>query len=150
MAITLQQGHQSKFWAHFLLFNFWFYLPWTLKISKKLGFVAKNGFFQLFRYYRLSLSWKNHFWAILATKHNFFDILGVAGTKIKSWIVKSVLRFLIGGLFAEIWPFSHSWNLQAFALVFTLATNKAEDWIFWLVLVGWAICKAPAQNWSQG
>ena len=35
MPISLQQGHQSKFWAHFLLFNFWFYLPRTLKMPKK-------------------------------------------------------------------------------------------------------------------
>ena len=49
-----------------------------------------------------------------------------------------------------IWPFSHFGPLQAFTLPFTLATNKAQDLIFWPVLVGWAIDKAPAQNWPQG
>ena len=38
----------------------------------------------------------------LAINPHFFDILGVAACKIKSLIVKSVLRILIEGLVAEI------------------------------------------------
>ena len=48
MPISLQQGHQSKFWAHFLLFNFWFYLPRTLKMPKKPLKYLKSNTKQLF------------------------------------------------------------------------------------------------------
>ena len=86
----------------------------------------------------------------LARYPYFFDILGLAGTKIKSWIVKSVLRILIEGLVAEINAFSRFRPSKAFTLSLTVATKKAKDQIFWPVVVGWAIGEAPAQNWPQG
>ena len=61
-----------------------------------------------------------------------------------------MLTILIGGFVAEIWPFFHSWSSKAFTLTFTMDTNKAHDQIFLPMLVGWAICEASAQNWSQG
>ena len=62
------------------------------KISKKWGFMAFINFHEAFSEKQL----------FLARYPYLFTILGVAETKIKSWIVKSVLRILIEGLVAEI------------------------------------------------
>ena len=77
--------------------------------NKKWGILPKNGNFSLkssmelvkLKKYAIfdSADQKMPFWARYPY---FFDILGVAGIKIKSWIVKSVLRILIEGLIAEI------------------------------------------------
>ena len=81
----------------------------TPKISKKVGIYGQkwhflvswidNCIFLRFHKFHGALSEKQLF---LARYPYLFNILGVAETKIKSWIVKSVLRILIEGLFAEI------------------------------------------------
>ena len=81
----------------------------TPKISKKVGIYGQkwhflvswidNCIFLRFHKFHGAFSEKELF---LARYPYLFNILGVAETKIKSWIVKSVLRILIEGLVAEI------------------------------------------------
>ena len=81
----------------------------TPKISKKVGIYGQkwhflvswidNCIFLQFHKFHRAFSENQLF---LARYPYFFDILGVSETKIKSWIVKSVLRILIEGLVAEI------------------------------------------------
>ena len=82
----------------------------TPKISKKVGIYGQKWHFLVswidncifllqFHKFRGAFSEKQLF---LARYPCLFNILGVAEFKIKSWIVKSVLRILIEGLVAEI------------------------------------------------
>ena len=81
----------------------------TPKISKKVGIYGQKWHclvswidscrFLKFHKFHGAFSEKQLF---LASYPCLFNILGVAETKIKSWIVKSVLRILIEGLVAEI------------------------------------------------
>ena len=82
----------------------------TPKISKKVGIYGQKWHFLVswidncifllqFHKFHGAFSEKQLF---LARYPYLFNILGVAETKIKSWIVKSVLRILIEGLVAEI------------------------------------------------
>ena len=81
----------------------------TPKISKKVGIYGQkwhflvswidNCIFLQFHKFHGAFSEKQLF---LARYPYLFNILGVAETKIKSWIVKSVLMILIEGLVAEI------------------------------------------------
>ena len=79
----------------------------TPKTSKKVGIYGQKWQKSIIAYFFFSfassMELQLSIFSIFGHKSLlFFDVLGVAAPKIKSWIVKSVLRILIKGLVAEI------------------------------------------------
>ena len=78
----------------------------TPKTSKKVGIYGQKWQKSIIAAPSNLRNWRRNMqlsiFAIFGHKSLLFYVLGVAAPKIKSWIVKSVLRILIEGLVAEI------------------------------------------------